>query len=198
MAWQARRALDLPYFGGGRKYKNVGLRAPRPLRRRALVLIEVDQAQLKELEARLKALPETVRKRVVKSGFKRWGKSAIAFARSNTPVRTGRLRAAVTQRIRTYRKVVWTAIGGRVDTAANLGKRLGGAKLKARKSELGNDYLGAGWRLHFAEEGFHPRGGKTFVRGRGMMRRAAMLSRMSLVPTLEAEMQAAAKERGLA
>lgn len=175
---------------GFRKYTGAGLRAPSALRGRRQVQMQVDQQQLAELEAALQKLPESVRRKVAKGAMRRVTKAALAVARSNTPVRTGRLRKAIVPKVRTYRKVVWAAIGGRVQTIREVGIH----KAAKRKQELGNDYLGAGWRVHFTEYGYFPGGGFNIVLGRHMLRAAGTVFRYALRPAIEADIAQVLRE----
>jgi len=158
-----------------------------------VVSLQIDSDSLTALTAALAKLPESVRRQVAAKSIRRWGKSVVAVARSNVPVKTGRLRKDVVQRVRTYKQVVWSAVGGRVHTGGALSRRLGGQGLADRKGALGNDYLGAGWRLHFAERGFHPRGSPHFVRGRRFLSVAAKLGGFGLVGAVASDVNNALK-----
>jgi hypothetical protein len=83
-------------------------------------------------------------------------------------------------------------------------------KLLARKERLGRDFLGAGWRMHFAENGFTPGGviakgrrkgintkAKTRVPGVGALFKAGTAHASKLAPLVHTAVDAAIREEGL-
>jgi len=101
--------------------------------------VRVNDRMAKALAKRWQALGDDVRRDILKRELKLWAKVTRAAIAKRTPKRTGRLARDISAKYRTYKGTLvhWAAVGGKLLR-----------KPRARE-KFGNDYLGAGWRLHF-------------------------------------------------
>jgi hypothetical protein len=158
---------------------------------RGAVSVVVSEADVLRINDALRKLPQDVWKKVYVKAFRGWAKNAVRTAKALAPIRTGRLRKSIFTKVKRYRKAVWGGLGGKVAG----GKAA--IRASANRGELGKDYLGAGWRIHLAERGFHPRGGPTKVPGRFFLREAGLVHGPVLVKRVEDAVEEAIREGGL-
>lgn len=159
----------------------------------SLVQIRLRPDELKKLNRAMASLPERVRKKAVRGAVRAWGRDTARLIRNRLPKRTGRLRRSVAVKVKTNRRGVWAAVGGKTTTRAAVGIH----KAAKLKQQIGWDYLGAGWRLHFIERGFRPRGGRRRVEGLNIVARVAVGRRLIFADTLQRDVNAAIVEAAL-
>jgi len=156
----------------------------------ALAQIRIRPSELAEINRAMRELPNNVRRKVVRGAMRSWTRDTIRLVKSQLPKRSGRLRRSIAAKIKSNRRGVWAAVGGKTTTKEKLGIHKS-AKLK---QQLGWDYLGAGWRLHFIEGGFHPGGGRTLVAGQGTVARVANGRRLIFVDMVRRDLDRAIRE----
>jgi hypothetical protein len=176
--------------------------SPRPAGAVNPLSFQFSPADLRKLDATLSELAPAMRKKVVRGALGKWRKITVSGAKARAPRRTGRLARSIKSKFKTYRDVVWSASGFSVQSRKGL--RLDA--ILRRQEKYGNDYLGAGWRGHFAESGFHPGGRKgkrkdgsprrsVYVPGRKFLIASLASASASVVPSLRED--AAAVLKGL-
>jgi hypothetical protein len=153
----------------------------------------LDRRSALELKRELEKFPLAVQDKVARQALAGYNREVATALKARTPVRTGRLKRSVTGKVKKYKGVVWGAVAHKTSFPKDRAQAATGGRARRAIYDLG-----AGWRSHFTELGYHSwpkgeKGGKgsgkgwkkgRYHRGRGGYHRGT-LAMLTLVQVMQ-------------
>lgn len=114
------------------------------------------------LRRELEKFPLAVQDQVARKALTAYNREVVAATKGRTPVRTGKLRRSVTGKVKRYRGVVWGAVAHKTSFPRDKAALAVGGKARRAVYDMG-----AGWRSHFTDLGWHSWPKSDLRRGKG-------------------------------